>query len=95
MLIHNRFRFRSTLFGSIEALVINNVHNCIQNPALCPGSCLERAGTGESQVVSGTGHFLAIPVSGGAGNRPPADAAQQWLQGEMGRFFYMGNNDLQ
>jgi len=72
----NKFHFRSTLSGFIEALVKQKVHNCIQNPALCPGSCLDRAGKSESQVVSGTGHLMAIPVSGGAGNHPnPIDAA--------------------
>jgi hypothetical protein len=58
MFIHNWFHLRSALFGSIEASVVNNGHNCIQNPALCPGSSLEWAGAGDCQVVFGTGHFI-------------------------------------
>jgi hypothetical protein len=74
------FHFRSTLSGFIEALVNQNVHNCIQNPALCPGSYFIRAGKSESQVVSGTGHFLALPVPGGAGDHPhPIGAALKFI----------------
>jgi hypothetical protein len=39
---------------------------------------LNQAGKSESQVVSGTGHFMAIPISGGTGDHlDPIGAAEK------------------